>query len=376
MFNTSALDAGVQDEVELVSLDRAHVLSAELRPNPRYAFAAIPWLEAWSRSYLPGQGWRGPVQAYAAFGAQRCLGFIALANQRLNGITVKSLGGYYWPYRTVPVNADEAERERFARAIAAHFTIYPPSTILRFGPVAARDEGVRALLATFHQENWIGLRKNAGSAFHLELPVKQADIAGMMSSSLYKNIQYLRRRLHRQGLEIAYERHRLHGRGHALLRDMQKIERASWVSGPGGHPKFVGQAEERFFTALTALSECGAQPVVWILRCGEEPIAFSFHIEAGDTIYIVANNYDDQWKSYSPGSLLTYEVLSDAPARGVLHVDWGRGDSGYKSRWGASASEALCDVLMFRPGVIGRAAWVLAKRALPDWSCADDFRSF
>ena len=335
--------------------------------DPRFAFGELSWLRAWAAAYTQEGDWRGPVRAYAAHDGVRCLGMVALASQRLKGIRIKSLAGYYWPFRTLCASAEPGERNRFAEEMAARFARRPPASVLRFGPISSNDEGINVLLSGMRSHGWLSLYKKVGDVFVLDVPKTPESIEERVSASLHKNIQYLRRRLRKQGARLDFERHALPEAGRDVLHDLQGIERASWVSTPGGHPKFDTPAGERFYTALTHVDSGGAQPVVWILRCDGKPIAFSFHIEAGDTIYIVANSYDEEWKRFSPGSLLTYEVVVDAGARGMRRIDWGRGDSGYKSRWGATASATLSDVLMFAPGIGGRAAFRLARRAMPGW---------
>jgi CelD/BcsL family acetyltransferase involved in cellulose biosynthesis len=81
----------------------------------------------------------------------------------------------------------------------------------------------------------------------------------------------------------------------------------------------------------------------------------SAHIETADMIYIIANSYDEKWKAFSRGSILSFEILTDGCRRGKTRIDWGQGDSGYKSRWGARCgTKSLIQVMFFRPGLLGK----------------------
>ena len=46
-----------------------------------------------------------------------------------------------------------------------------------------------------------------------------------------------------------------------------------------------------------------AQAVCWVLHCGDQPVAFSAHLETDTALYVLANSYDEQWKSHSPLAL-------------------------------------------------------------------------
>jgi Protein involved in cellulose biosynthesis (CelD) len=206
----------------------------------------------------------------------------------------------------------------------------------------------------------------------LILPTTVDELRSSVSPSLLKNIDYRRRRIVMNEGQLEPERHMLEGNCGAILRELQIIERASW-QGMKGAPKFVGVAQERFWRAIAQAQPVAARPVAWLLRCAGRPIAYQVHIETRDIIYKIGSCYDLEWKAYSPGSLLTYEIFSDACRRGKRHIDWGRGDSGYKSTWGANCEDDyLEEALLFRPGMLGRTALRLAQRALPDWTLASD----
>ena len=101
-----------------------------------------------------------------------------------------------------------------------------------------------------------------------------------------------------------------------------------------------------------------------MLLCVEgRPISYSLNLDAGSTRYIVANGYDEAFSTHSPGMLLAYHVLRDAAQKGRTIVEWGQGDSGYKSRWCANENLRLVDLLMLPPTVAGYGAMQLAKHA-------------
>src|SRR3546814_19765320 len=91
-----------------------------------------------------------------------------------------------------------------------------------------------------------------------------------------------------------------------------------------------------------------------ILTIGGSPAAFAFDLDVGALKYAIANSYDQRFARNSPGRVLAYRSLAGAMDRGIERVDWGAGDSGYKSPLGAVPGPELVDCLFVRK--IGRAA--------------------
>src|SRR5690606_7278062 len=185
--------------------------------DPRFAFGELSWLRAWAAAYTQEGDWRGPVRAYAAHDGVRCLGMVALASQRLKGIRIKSLAGYYWPFRTLCASAEPGERNRFAEEMAMRFARRPPASVLRFGPISSNDEGINVLLSGMRSHGWLSLYKKVGDVFVLDVPKTPESIEERVSASLHKNIQYLRRRLRKQGARLDFERHALPEAGRDVL---------------------------------------------------------------------------------------------------------------------------------------------------------------
>lgn len=324
-------------------------------------------LQAWSDAFVPSKGWHGPIRIVKnewQVGAAPALA--AFAWQRVVGFPVAGLAGYYWPYRTIALPSGEAGMAA-VRTLAVQVHAMPPGNVLRLGPVSSADEGVRRFVSELRRLGWQGLRRPLGEVFGLSLPTDPADISRHASSDLLKNIAYCRRRLQKLKGELRVERHVLSSKSSDVLSALQRIESASWVASRGGDLKFVGKANEQFWNAMAASTGLNAEAVAWTLHCDDVPVAFSAHLETERTVYILANSFDEQWKRHSPGSIVTLEVLSDAIRRGKSTVDWGQGDSGYKSRWGAKTVATLSDLLLFCPSPLGSIMYGGARALLKDW---------
>lgn len=326
----------------------------------RRGFVRASTSAAWEKAYLPGNGWRGPLKVVRVSGAE-----VAFARKRAGKLDLWALAGYYWPWRGVAVDAGAGEQ--VLAGLAAELTRRPCGALLRMGPIIEGDTDTQRFVSLLRAHGWRGLKQESGQVFELTLPTSWEALQAQVSGSLWKNIAYQRRRLEKQGA-VTSERHRLTVvQAMPLLQRAAAVEQASWVAQQGGEVKLVGAQNQEYWSQLACHDE-GLEVVLWLLSCGEREIAFSLHLECGQTMCIVANGYDEEWKASSPGSLLSSDIFKDAIGRGLRLVDWGQGDSGYKQRWGAQPGARMMDLIMFRPGIVGAAGYRVLKTALSSWS--------
>lgn len=290
---------------------------------------------------------------------------IAFARKRMRGLSLPALGGYYWPWRGVAV--DPAAGAESLGELAAALTRQPGGIVLRLGPLIAGDTDTQAFVRELSARRWHGLQQESGEVFELTLPDSEAELRAQMSDSLWKNIAYLRRRLEKQGTVTAQRFHLGAGQAAALLARAALVEQASWVAQQGGDVKLVGSQNQAYWATLAEAAQ-GPQVVLWLLSCDARDIAFSLHLEHGQTVCIVANGYDEALKASSPGSLLSLDIFRDAIGRGRRLVDWGQGDSGYKQRWGAVPGAQMMNLILFRPGLLGAVGYRVLKTALSGWT--------
>ena len=328
-------------------------------PLARRGFVRAHTCAAWEQAYLPGNGWRGPMAVVRVPGAE-----IAFARKRAGKVDLWALGGYYWPWRGVAVEPEAGEHA--LAELAAELTRRPRGPVLRMGPLIDGDADTRRFLTLLRERGWRGLKQETGQVFELALPASADALQAQVSGSLWKNIAYLRRRLDKQA-PVTTQRHRLTAEQAApLLRRAALVEQASWVAQQGEDVKLVGAQNLAYWSHL-AQRGGGLEVVLWLLSSGERDIAYSLHLEHGQTMCIVANGYDDEFKASSPGSLLSLDIFQDAIGRGLRLVDWGQGDSGYKHRWGALPGARMMNLILFRPGLVGAAGYRILKTALSSW---------
>ena len=325
----------------------------------RRGFVRAHTSEAWEHAYLPDSGWRGPLTVVRVPGAE-----VAFARKRTGKLHLWSLGGYYWPWRGVAVEPGGGEPA--LAGLCAELTRRPRGTVLGMGPLIDGDTDTQRFVTLLRARGWRGLKQVTGQVFELALPASAQALQAQVSGSLWKNIAYLRRRLDKQG-PVTTERHRLTvAQAGALLQRAALVEQASWVAQQGGDVKLVGAPNQAYWSRLAQHCD-GPEVVLWLLSCGARDIAYSLHLEHGQTMCIVANGYDEEFKASSPGSLLSLDIFRDAIGRGLRLVDWGQGDSGYKQRWGALPGARMTNLILFRPGLVGAAGYRLLKTALSSW---------
>lgn len=325
----------------------------------RRGFVRAHTAAAWEQAYLPGNGWQGPLKVVRAPGAE-----VAFARKRAGKLNLWALGGYYWPWRGVAVEPGAGEQA--LAGLAAELTRRPCGPVLRLGPVIDGDTDTQRFVSLLRTQGWRGLKQESGQVFELSLPASKEALQAQVSSSLWKNIAYLRRRLDKQGT-VSTERHRLGAEQAApLLQRAALVEQASWVAQQGKEVKLVGAQNQAYWTGLAQQND-GPAVVLWLLSSGGRDIAYSLHLEHGQTMCIVANGYDEEYKASSPGSLLSLDIFQDAIGRGLRLVDWGQGDSGYKQRWGAQPGARMMDLILFRPGLVGAVGYRMLKTALSSW---------
>lgn len=325
-------------------------------------------LIGWSKAPPSSGGWRGPVTAYFVSSNCRSTGVIGFAPQVIGGIRIRSLAGYYWPYRSFLAEGEPTDIPRLAHTLATHLNQHAHTRILRFGPISPACRPTLALLEGLEASGWTTLRRCLGSVFELEIPSSEKELEMTAGKSFIRSIDYSRRKLERDSGRIEIQRYPLREPASELLAELAEIERKSWVFEKGGDLKFFGKENREFWEAVaSSYPKSREHAVVWILRINDRPVAFSAHLEKKGIIHIIANSYDSDFKSYGCGSILTLEIFRDAISRGISRVDWGMGDSGYKARWGAKPTGRLYDVLVLRIGALGRLAELAVRLSRSAW---------
>ena len=176
----------------------------------------------------------------------------------------------------------------------------------------------------------------------------------LTSSKLRKSLRYYRRNLEQQGA-LRFSR--------CVLEDQQlrerfyQLESAGWKGAEGTAIACAAQTLQFYDEVAGAAANLGYY-TIYSLALNERIIAMQFGLTYGGRFHLLKPAYDESFSEFSPGQLLTYEVLSDLLARGRTEYDFMSPPSEWKSRW-AKAVRPQSHLYIFRRGLMGHAlyAW-------------------
>ena len=137
-------------------------------------------------------------------------------------------------------------------------------------------------------------------------------------------------------------------------------ETNAWIS-ESGEPRFIGHKNQYFWNKIVEDEWFSKAINVWIIHLNEEPVSYVISIDTKESRYVYANSYVKHVENFSTGTKLYYELILHAISCGKKMINFGLGDSGYKTQWGARASSVLIDLFAFPPTLKGRLAYYIFK---------------
>ncbi|WP_010185390.1 GNAT family N-acetyltransferase [Sphingomonas sp. PAMC 26605] len=264
-----------------------------------------------------------------------------------------SVPGSYWPFRSFPIH-----RHADLPAIDSLLDILARSvTALRIGPVSDGDPALDALLPRARAKGWAVLDRFVANSFVLDL--QQPDWP--RGSTLRKNRFHEKHLAEHGALDWEFV---AAGAWDTAFDRFAAVEQKSWIAAKtdGRDAKFTREGHGAFWREAARDPILAQMLSAAVLSVDGAPAAFSFDLDVGTTRYAIANSYDPAFAKHSPGKLLAYRNLGRARAAGVRSVDWGAGDSGYKTTLGAAQGPAIRDWLLVRPGVPALFGALLKRR--------------
>lgn len=322
-------------------------------PEP-WRFLASHWVRAWAENWLPNGRWRPPCR-YVTVRDQTGVvrGVLPWATMQFGPVRFCAVGGYFLPYRSLALDstAMEATCDALASALAC-FARFRAG--LRLGPVAAVDPMSGSLAAALKRRGWQVGRRVLGASFLVRLPQSLSEF-NQTCRGVIKRAAYHERRLRRSGV---VEIKRFNGLADwpQVIDDVASIESNSWIPKNNGYAHFNTSKAKKFWLNLLKEDYLSSIVSISIIYFDGRPITFSANMDVGQTKYIIANLYDETFRTHSCGTVLAHHVLRDAIENGQEIVDWGQGDPGYKQLWSAKPLHAVHDIIAFPPGMTGRFA--------------------
>jgi len=178
----------------------------------------------------------------------------------------------------------------------------------------------------------------------------------LLPEKIRKDFQYCKRRLEREGrLEF-----RVVSAGEGVEEAIDAyygVYGRSWQKqekiGPTFHRDLAWIAAERGWLRLAFLYQ------------DDLPIAAQFWMVSGATAYILKTVYDQEYRKYSPGKVLTSEMFRYViDVDGVTSIDYVQGDEDYKKDWTPKRRERK-GILVYNDTTRGRFLAFLDRRLVP-----------
>lgn len=275
-------------------------------------------------------------------------------------LSARAVSSGYWPFRSFPMAQDATDAE-IATLLSCGIVQRAMGSVLRIGPVYDDDPAVARLAAVAQDLGWTRLTRPLGTSFVQDIARQSAE--GIWpGKSRHRKMRSYERKLAEQHGSVTLRTISGADWNDSIWSELANIEAASWVGTRTDH------SGAKFLNAANMLHWCTAiaDPVIaenlraMILYAGDQPVAFSFDLQAGDILYGIASGYREDMARFSPGQIVTTRLLDDALARGIRVIDWGCGDSGYKRALGAEPGPQIIDMMLVR-------APVLAAALKPRW---------
>jgi len=257
-----------------------------------------------------------------------------------------AIPGCYWPFRGFPACADASD-EAFGILVDR---LGQEVNGLRVGPSYDGDPAVGGLITAARRRHWMVLDRFVADSYLLDMVAAQSHGSWPRASTLKKNRFHEKHLAEHGALDWRF----LSGSDLTAggFDQLAAIEQKSWIAArtDGSDAKFTRKGHGAFWRQVAADPVIAEMMSAALLTVDGAPAAFSFDLDLGSFKYAIANSYDPAFAKHSPGRLLYYRNLVRALQKGVTQVDWGAGDSGYKSAIGAEPGRAIRDWLLLRPG--------------------------
>ena len=158
------------------------------------------------------------------------------------------------------------------------------------------------------------------------------------------------------------DRHRSLSRDAAVWEDIFSVSIRSWK---GEAKSAVGLKPEyrAFLQSLAARFGERDEAEVWILRLGDQAIAYRVGCRSGASFLECEIAYDQTWATYSPGTLLAATSNETLVSEGVTEIDLGIA-FGWKEEW-SPVFRSWSEIVVFAPGnpyATLAYAWARARR--------------
>jgi len=202
---------------------------------------------------------------------------------------------------------------------------------------------------------------------YIELGSSHTALMAGLRTKFRANLRRRRKRLAEVG-EVTVERLSGEAFQESHLEEALALESRGW-KGQQGSAAGLSAGAHGFHRDLFREPAHHRGLVLYRLQVSGKTIAFHYGIDLNRVFSLVMTSYDESFGEFSPGHLLTEEVLKDCAARGIRRFDFLGCDLPWKLEW-TSLSRPHHWLFIFRDSLRGRwlhrikFVWVAAARQL------------
>lgn len=202
---------------------------------------------------------------------------------------------------------------------------------------------------------------------YIELGDSPAVLMAGLRTKFRANLRRRRKRLSEVG-DVTVERLSGEAFKESHLEEALALESRGW-KGEQGSAAGLSPQIQGFHRDLFREPAHHQRLVLYRLQVSGKTIAFHYGIDLNRVFSLVMTSYDESFGEFSPGHLLTEEVLKDCVARGITRFDFLGCDLPWKLEW-TSLSRPHHWLFIFRDSLRGRwlhrikFVWVPAARQL------------
>jgi CelD/BcsL family acetyltransferase involved in cellulose biosynthesis len=306
------------------------------------------WFAAWWRAFG-----KGSLEILAIRREGELVGVIPL-RRRLGALT--SITNWHTP-EFGPIAADSPAMRTLAREL---FATAPRRVALGFVDVA--DSSLSELAEAAAASGYRALTRALELSPYVSVEGGWESYEDGLSRNVRGDVKRRIRRLREAG-SVTIEVEDGSSRLDRFLEEGFRVEAAGW-KGAGG-TAIVSKADtERFYREVAEW----AAPRGWLrlafLRLDRRAIAFHYSLVHEGVHYFVKGGHDESFDSFSPGKVLTYEMLRQSFAAGLRSYEFLGGDDPWKRLWTSSSRERRL-FLAFGGSATGSAQWAVQRYGQP-----------
>lgn len=305
-----------------------------------------PYLHpGWLRCWWPAFG-RGEIEIRTLWRRGRLAAVLPMARRPGQ---LESTANYHTPLFGILAEDESATasmaRELFrdAPARVTLATLQPDGTTLRACQEAAEEAGFRTVL-----------RPHLLSPY-LDLSRGWDEYKRSLRSHLLRNLRRGRRQLEEIGplkVEVVSRPETLSDR----LAEALQVEASGW-KGKSETAILSRSHTHEFYKRMTEWAAAKGVLRLYLLTLADRTLTMCLTLQQHDHCCMLKGGYDEEFKRFSPGNLLTEALIQDCATRGIKRVEiYGEAET-YKMNW-ATGTQQYVRFEAFAPTVAGRLAWM------------------